>query len=907
LFSNISQELPLSVADAGTQHPFNNDEFAIAIARDDGSYTAGINLFWCEPLYSPAPSIPIRADTIPDLVDVYFSTPAAIPHPVCISLRPGERPLDKRGALMAINPEEMRHAMMSAIARDIEAGVDTAVLEQWRARVLSCTGTFVVHASDASRLHMAMQLRENLANDHETMSRTPLQRVYEVIYFRDVWARTHGRDQASAANIAGEYAKVKMANGREKVSKSFVDTALTIHNRLLSIPAAEALLLDMDSALPRDSNPFNSVHRLQAIISKCGNSPTSSRDNTLWVLRHIRHMVLDLNMDPTTSDFSVDGLRGNSKTSNRGLVDLILLKKEALGYLCHKLPVQLGIEGDSAWLAEMQTSFNRHDTYLASLSGDGLTWRNRLSPAQSRYVAFAGDLLYGTRHDHHLKTLLRAGKTCMSIETFPGLSEALDDVKSLLAAEQTEENKADADATLVDTECMPDCVLKIFQAAGEEDTKNHAPHEVKLADLRDSDLEEWLRSRQYLKQQIDNYVHIIALDSAGDLTAAIQNTPAGTFEGGCKVGGRTRFVGVVWDSRVMGESSARPSVRLPPLQITEVHRLFECIRARHDRGDPGPKTLNPYDLYISLTGGRDLGAQFQKWFTAMGPPAAATRTVHVFLDPVSVQDRFDRVRGVASNRTHDCMRLTAAPWPRAELKNTRRIHYSGTNASDSIGPVVLRQMSDDEAWTLTWAQKKLLYGTRGLIAVGGRGDVVDDGLGEDVEDPGVTTAATQNRRTDDTREMAFYHALPSTFWDEVLHDYQLGAILDIAAGDGSLALTAVRNRIAYTGLCFTTHHKDLVMSRLLDLMSAGSLRAGDKWYDPTLVQTLIGASKKSRATCEDAGTGPPKKRPKNPKTGDTPPQPKTKPTTKTKPHTASSGGGSCGQQAPCDSHCGVGE
>ena len=27
------------------------------------------------------------------------------------------------------------------------------------------------------------------------------------------------------------------------------------------------------------------------------------------------------------------------------------------------------------------------------------------------------------------------------------------------------------------------------------------------------------------------------------------------------------------------------------------------------------------------------------------------------------------------------------------------------------------------------------------------------------------------------------------------------------------------------------------MSRLLDLMSAGSLRAGDKWYDPTLVQT----------------------------------------------------------------------
>ena len=60
LFSDIGRALPLSIADSGTQHPFDAGDFAIAIARDAGSYTAGINLFWCEPLYSPAPSIPIR-------------------------------------------------------------------------------------------------------------------------------------------------------------------------------------------------------------------------------------------------------------------------------------------------------------------------------------------------------------------------------------------------------------------------------------------------------------------------------------------------------------------------------------------------------------------------------------------------------------------------------------------------------------------------------------------------------------------------------------------------------------------------------------------------------------------------------------------------------------------------------
>ena len=240
----------------------------------------------------------------------------------------------------------------------------------------------------------------------------------------------------------------------------------------------------------------------------------------------------------------------------------------------------------------------------------------------------------------------------------------------------------------------------------------------------------------------------------------------------------------------------------------------------------------------------------------MGPPTAVTRNVHVFLDPVSVQDRFERVRGVASNRTHDTMRLTAAPWPKQDLKNNTRIHYKGSNASDSIGPVVLRQTTDEETWMLTWARKKQLYGSRGLTAVGGRGDVIDDGPDEaDEMDESSAPSTGLNHRKDDTKEMAFYHALPSEFWDEVVHDYQLGAIVDLAVGDGSLALTAMRNRIPYTGLAFTAHHKDMVMARLLDLMSAGALKAGDKWYDPNLVKTLMNAAKKNKKKRRRGGRG----------------------------------------------------
>ena len=116
-----------------------------------------------------------------------------------------------------------------------------------------------------------------MANDHETTSWSQLQRIYEIIYFRDLYARTHGRDQASAMNIAAAYAKVRMANGGEVISRFFIETALTIHGRVLGIPAAERLLLDMGN-LPRTENPFNSVQRLQAIVSKCENN----KDHITW-------------------------------------------------------------------------------------------------------------------------------------------------------------------------------------------------------------------------------------------------------------------------------------------------------------------------------------------------------------------------------------------------------------------------------------------------------------------------------------------------------------------------------------------------------------------------------------------------------------------------------------------------
>ena len=133
-------------------------------------------------------------------------------------------------------------------------------------------------------------------------------------------------------NLAAEYAKVRMAKGREVISRSFIDIALMIHGWVLGIPTAERLLLGVGS-LPRNHNPFNSAQRLHDIASKCG----SNKENITWVLEHILYMVcVPASEKHESCEFSADALRGSSKTGNRGLVDVILLTIEALGNHCHK-------------------------------------------------------------------------------------------------------------------------------------------------------------------------------------------------------------------------------------------------------------------------------------------------------------------------------------------------------------------------------------------------------------------------------------------------------------------------------------------------------------------------------------------------------------------------------------------
>ena len=73
----------------------------------------------------------------------------------------------------------------------------------------------------------ACQVRENLAADNDAMARATLPNIYDVVHFRDQHVRARGIDTGTVAAIAAAYAVVKTAKGREPVSATFVDAALS--------------------------------------------------------------------------------------------------------------------------------------------------------------------------------------------------------------------------------------------------------------------------------------------------------------------------------------------------------------------------------------------------------------------------------------------------------------------------------------------------------------------------------------------------------------------------------------------------------------------------------------------------------------------------------------------------------
>jgi hypothetical protein len=151
---------------------------------------------------------------------------------------------------------------------------------QWRNLFLSVTICFVVVEPDQKHFR-ATKLRNQVAQEHSSMTRSTFQQICEVNIFKELIEGASNRKMTAGA-IAHEFnTSSKRADCQEEIKESFVDSAITLWNRAFSHQEVLTKIRECEE-LYGLSSPFEGISKLQAIVSKSGTAI-----NIIWTFTAI--------------------------------------------------------------------------------------------------------------------------------------------------------------------------------------------------------------------------------------------------------------------------------------------------------------------------------------------------------------------------------------------------------------------------------------------------------------------------------------------------------------------------------------------------------------------------------------------------------------------------------------------
>ena len=803
------------------QAPFDTRSYEDAL-KNACSYTCGINLFWLDFMWSATPGVPLRASAIEHMSKTLFKEPTRMDGVHIAVTGPEFRPLEHKGALKRVSPEEVTGAIVLAIARDIKNSEPDAVLQRWRQCVLCTSATFKVPTAP-DRYWYALQMRETHSTMHLAVHRSTFQRLHEISRLMRRLRESTPAAEVTSAMIAKAYAEnLKMAPGSAAaVTLNFVDCCATITNKLLDNTDTAWCLQDLDerSALTGDPNPFDSHSRLQAIIDKCRANNTVQLS---WVVQGIWCHWRRGNV----KFLSITDIKGSPQTGNRGLADLLLFKQQLKSVFLAKAASMFPESADWFSITVSSTAESFKSWSDAEDSSDK-AWRAGRPPAEVKCLAFFADLVFGKAYDAPLKMAVKASKTPADALQTPGLVEYLQEIDAKRALDRGSENTTEvtADPEELDKPAGESDEI-IFHLPAKDSAK--ASTVVKASDVTGPKREMLDSIISNTRQNIAAHIHLIPQEPdephPHGLVAALMATPLGKLRGAPnpKDPAKSKYIGIFYDPKVAGEANHRPQLRVPPLRSEPLRRLVELARSRVGPTEVTDEELPEGDIYFLFDGGK-FGNQGELLKPFAGKPKSV-KSLLLWRDEDSYHARYQRVRGVGSCQLQEGLHFVTAGL--LAVRPVKFQTYRGTTAGTMMGPIIMPDSGT--LWAASWPQKKDIYTPANLIPVGGRLDDDDD----------AEPASRAKARDKDTVEPVFYHALPESFYAELLAAFPLAGVLDLTPGDGALALSAYKKGLVYVGLTFGTAHQTLLAKHLEKSIWKAMSTDHDPLYEPRLVTAL---------------------------------------------------------------------
>ena len=861
MFKDIRGESPLSPTNGGRESPLDLSQAAAAL-KSVGVYRCAGNFFHQDLLWLATHKIPINNSQVQQIKDYWFppnAEPSLCPFTINLAVEKPTSVADRPEAGFArLSPAEPVHALLFALAEAIQRKAPEHVLRAFKSCVLTASFVFEICGVGEARYWRAQNIREEMVEKGLAVQMTLRQRIFDIAGFHEAKSKTE--TNLGSKKLAGLYsAHLKLASSQERISESFVDSALTIHRRLLSQPACQQVLEWCDQNWLSVS-PWKSIYALQALIDRAG-----TPEMIAWALPGmvdgVRMSFLDAGV------FVISKL----KDSRVSYIEILKMKKKVLQHLLTEWLMSL--ELPTEWKNKIKSTFSSfekvrgHFAPYPQQTAD-TAWLLGAPTSVSEISTFLEGVIYGQEYDGRYKDGIKNRHEVQDFLAYSSVKSTMENLGALVRQEARPQapNAPQVEEKAEETE------------TAEAEASEAAPASVTAAEaapastLTDSDAAMW---RQHMRKVVQQHVRFVSDHrSNADLEEAPKETPFMSLRGD-----QTGMALFHFDLKKYGEPTTRPDLRIATFREALYTRLVKSVlNARKGATDAHTPHLQVSEVALLFDGGKkglrnkllapwregtaskaDGGEEGEEEGEEGGEEEDDKPTLFVDLLQIgyseqSLAARKKRVRGTCTiKQMEQCHVLSAK---KLTLPSRDRKHFDGSTAGDLITNV--KMPSWTEEWQLDWKTKKELLGKKHQILVGGKTEFKDE------EKP--------NDRASNAKEPVSFHSPPLELYEELLHCFYAKMVFDLTPLDARFAYAALRNRVGYVGVAYNPEHERLMEERLMFLLEK-DMRDSTSPLFSAAYSEAVGVQ--TAATPEPAPKAKPQAKPK--------PTPKTKTKAKAEP------------------------
>ncbi|CAK0793873.1 unnamed protein product [Prorocentrum cordatum] len=808
-FKGIKTAAPLGIGKGGTKSPFNLDDFKIAI-KDEGVYECGGNWWWINQNYQPVRNVYINEKMVEKDIAEKFAKPVShVEREILVGVSRDTRnaTVPVAGTLERLSPSEFDDAFLLAVHASVNAD-DKAALKIWNTAFLTVKFRFVAIDNEDDKMYKSIKERNRVSHNAEVASRTMLQRLLEFVYVLQRSTSNHGPlDAKDMAKLWNDNIGGTSGPSGEPISETYAKTAVAVYKAMILDTDVRQALIHSEKHFNKKS-PFDSIYKLEAIMSKCKNNGAVMS----FVINHITDTVLNGLTSPGEYAHRTMVGKGNN---NKGTIDVFMLKYHALIHLTLGFPGEYSI--DDTFVIETLKKIGNHQGYrqMSGYTADRkeLSWWAKMTKSGRKLYELIEDLVYKTTFDGVIKQVLRnAGGNSQSmvaevLNTCP-VKDAVSEFIAELSAEKPEVQPPVIDLDGAGTDERGRASKTCAAITGEISIKEVAGQHIE-AEMEDK-LTPWLEFAQKLVSQwVDLHVEPDTGPQIGDI---LKKTNLPDMKGTPKVDNVLAY----YDVKQAGTSNVSPHIRHPNFRA---EHLRKCVVGFQD-GRGSPDELVEGDMFMILDaqshGNHGAFATALNKTSEPKPMVKEKRVYYLSYDEQSLKNRKSTVRETKVDQVEQAVVFTAST---LHLAYKKRKFFNSSNQGNSIFPIAMPNY--ENTWRVPPKVRKQLFGKRGVILAGG--------------------------------------AASSSYDPPTFKDGMEPSVVHFTALEETFALVCIRNKISYVGLVNSDEHKLLFRNRLIQRVYQDLSTEGSSNYQATcasLMKEVAGTMPKpaaADATVKDKG------------------------------------------------------